>query len=111
MDGGSSSDGGVSSDGATSCGAAGSLVSTQNTTCLPCIVGSCCGSDQACSGLPACLTLVQCMQACQSTDQSCISSCANSSPTGQSAYNDFSQCLGVQCPGCPGLPEQGIADL
>jgi hypothetical protein len=109
-DGGSSSDVLLTDDSLSGCGS--TLVTTQNTTCLPCIEASCCLDNTACSGLSGCVTLAQCTQACTSTDETCISACFNSvTASVQTAYNDLSSCLSGQCTGCPSLPEQGIADL
>lgn len=109
-DGGSGSDGVAVGDAVTGCGA--TLVTTQNTTCIPCIEATCCLDNAACSASAACTTLAQCTQACTSTDQTCISNCfASVTPAAQTAYDDLSTCLSSQCTGCPNLPEQGIADL
>jgi hypothetical protein len=110
--GGAPGDGGSSestpSDSETGCGTV--AVTTANTTCTSCIEASCCGANLACSG--ACASLVTCTQGCASTDQTCVSTCFNSWPTGYSAYSDLVNCISGQgCTGCPTLPLQGVADF
>jgi hypothetical protein len=56
---------------------------------------------------------VTCTQGCAATDQSCVSTCFNSWPTGYAAYADLINCIGGPqgCTGCPSLPLQGVADF
>ena|ERR1700722_13087565 len=107
-------DGGTSGiDGSTDAGAGcgATIVATQNTTCAACIEASCCQANQSCSEQSDCSNLVTCTLQCTSSDQSCISICFNTASTGQTAYNDLSACLSTNCPGCPPLPAQGVADF
>jgi hypothetical protein len=109
---GTALDAGTSADGAASCGQAGSLVTTSNNTCVPCITTSCCQADTACSAVPACLALLQCVQGCQSGDSVCFDNCENLQPIGISAYIDFANCMQSDCsPECPNLPTQPTGDF
>ena len=114
-------DSGTSDTGTTvsGCGTAQNLLASQNTSCVPCVLGEaeaggdgCCGADQACSAQTACTQLVSCMLACGASDTTCQNQCESTYPNGVNAYNDFAACLTQNCtPQCPTLPTGGTADL
>jgi len=111
-------EGGVVQDTAAGCGVAQELLASQNTSCVPCVMGTsgtgngCCGADSACSAQTACLNLLQCMVGCSLTDISCQNTCENNNPNGVQAYNEFAACLSQNCsPECPTLPTGGTTDF
>ena len=89
-------------DGVGGCGTADTLLAITNTTCEPCIQGSCCQADMACG--TACQALIMCVNGCNS-DATCIMNCPNMTPTGVQAYEDFAACVNGMCmsPECPTL--------
>jgi hypothetical protein len=107
-----------SAEGASACGTAQEFFVT-NTTCAPCIEGvsglGCCGADLGCSqggSASPCITLLQCMLTCTSTDLACPETCENTTPDGVQAYQEFAACLLESCsPECPVLPQPGTSDF
>jgi hypothetical protein len=88
------------------CGAAGTLITTMNPGCLPCIEsqGGCCMVDQACSNSD-CYNLLLCSEACAAGDLTCVANCETQYPDGVTKYNDFAQCITNNCVQCP-APQQ-----
>jgi hypothetical protein len=88
------------------CGAdAGSLVSTANVQCAPCIATSCCQAYEECGAAAACAAIALC-------PSGSISSCENANPTGISGYNDLASCLAASCASvCPALPMPAPGDF
>jgi hypothetical protein len=93
------------------CGSGATLIGTANVECSPCIQGSCCMVDLACSSQSGCLALLACAEACAPGDQACLGNCENQWPAAVTTYDDFAACIGMNCsPQCPALPQTAPSD-
>jgi hypothetical protein len=93
---------------AASCGMVDTILVTTNQACVPCIVSgtgspngtSCCQAAMACSADPECIVLLGCAQMIPPPN------CAATHQAALAAYDDFAQCLQMNCgTQCPMLPQ------
>ncbi len=89
---------GDSTTGTTSSGGTTGTVDT--TTCDDCLNtaegsgGACQSQADACSNDADCVTLINCLNACASGDQTCVDNCFNAAPPAtQTTYGDLGSCL------------------
>ena len=104
-DSGATSDADASGSTQAGCGNADSLVNAMNVmTCEMCARANCCTADQAC-GLD-CQALLVKVQACAQGDTACVMAGEQLYQAALTAYQDFANCLSMQCsPMCPTLQQ------